>query len=59
MEDGSYTSYFMTEGKANGSGKPKGGFFGLLWKFARIGDRLSPYVAAACVVAAVHLILFK
>jgi len=30
----------------------KNGVFGLFWKFARIGERLSPYVAIACVTMA-------
>ncbi|KAG0146780.1 hypothetical protein CROQUDRAFT_62476 [Cronartium quercuum f. sp. fusiforme G11] len=30
----------------------KNGFFGLFWKFARIGERLSPYVAMACIAMA-------
>ncbi|KIM31756.1 hypothetical protein M408DRAFT_64453, partial [Serendipita vermifera MAFF 305830] len=31
----------------------KEGFPGLFWKCARIGERLSPWVALACVVMAV------
>lgn len=27
----------------------KTGFRGLFWKFARIGERLSPWVAVACI----------
>ena len=30
---------------------------GLPWKLARIGERLSPFVAAACVAMAVHLLM--
>ncbi|KAF2108160.1 hypothetical protein BDV96DRAFT_556582 [Lophiotrema nucula] len=29
-------------------------FFGIFWKFARVGERLSPYVSLACVVMAVR-----
>ncbi|KAK9468189.1 hypothetical protein V1512DRAFT_258943 [Lipomyces arxii] len=29
------------------------GFFGIFWKAARIGERLSPYVSLCCVVMAV------
>ncbi|KAJ1950222.1 hypothetical protein FBU59_000781, partial [Linderina macrospora] len=36
----------------------KKGFTGLLWKAARIGERLSPYVSLACVIMAVQLILY-
>ena len=28
-------------------------FFGMFWKFARIGERLSPYVSICCMVMAV------
>ncbi|KZT55563.1 DUF1242-domain-containing protein [Calocera cornea HHB12733] len=31
----------------------KSGFLGVFWMSARIGERLSPYVALACVVMAV------
>ncbi|KAF8321261.1 DUF1242-domain-containing protein [Clavulina sp. PMI_390] len=34
----------------------KEGLFGIIWKAARIGERLSPYVALACVVMAVRLL---
>ena len=30
--------------------------FGIFWKFARIGERLSPYVSICCVVMAVSKI---
>uniref|UniRef100_H2XZI3 Protein kish n=1 Tax=Ciona intestinalis TaxID=7719 RepID=H2XZI3_CIOIN len=29
--------------------KNKTGFLGIFWKFARIGERLSPYVALSCI----------
>ncbi|KAF9444400.1 DUF1242-domain-containing protein [Macrolepiota fuliginosa MF-IS2] len=35
----------------------KHGFPGLLFKSARIGERLSPYVAFACVAMAVTILL--
>ncbi|KIM74457.1 hypothetical protein PILCRDRAFT_80034, partial [Piloderma croceum F 1598] len=35
----------------------KEGFFGLIFKSARIGERLSPYVALACVAMAVTMVL--
>ncbi|OJJ49574.1 hypothetical protein ASPZODRAFT_57940, partial [Penicilliopsis zonata CBS 506.65] len=31
------------------------GFFGIFWKCARIGERLSPYVSICCVLMAVSL----
>ena len=59
VDDGTYTSYFMEGGKQNGHGRPKSGFLGLMYKFARIGERLSPYVAVSCVIMAVHLLFFR
>ena len=59
MDDGTYTSYFMEGGKQNGHGRPKSGFLGLMYKFARIGERLSPYISICCVLGAIHLVLFK
>jgi hypothetical protein len=35
------------------------GFYGIAWKASRIGERLSPYVAIACVIMAVHILFFK
>ncbi|KDQ59584.1 hypothetical protein JAAARDRAFT_127161, partial [Jaapia argillacea MUCL 33604] len=35
----------------------KEGFLGLLWMCARIGERLSPYVALACFAMAMSLII--
>ena len=29
--------------------------FGVFWKFARVGERLSPYVSICCVVMAVFV----
>ncbi|KAI5123024.1 hypothetical protein M0805_007645 [Coniferiporia weirii] len=34
----------------------KQGFLGVFWMFSRIGERLSPYMALACVAMAVSLI---
>ncbi|ODV61043.1 Ksh1p, partial [Ascoidea rubescens DSM 1968] len=37
--------------------KNRTGVAGVFWKFARIGERLSPYVSICCVIMAVsHLI---
>ncbi|KEY69477.1 hypothetical protein S7711_02015 [Stachybotrys chartarum IBT 7711] len=30
----------------------KNGALGFLWKFARVGERLSPYISIACVIMA-------
>ena len=37
----------------------KTGLRGTFWKFARIGERLSPWVAAACVLMAVHTLFIS
>lgn len=34
----------------------KEGFLGVFWKAARIGERLSPYVAVSCVVMSFSLL---
>ncbi|CEL92672.1 unnamed protein product [Vitrella brassicaformis CCMP3155] len=36
----------------------KEGFMGLLWKMARIGERLSPYVSACCFIMAITTLFF-
>mmetsp|Transcript_19442 Transcript_19442/g.34980 ORF Transcript_19442/g.34980 Transcript_19442/m.34980 type:complete len:84 (+) Transcript_19442:135-386(+) len=35
------------------------GVLGFFWKMSRIGERLSPYVGASCVVMAINLLFFK
>jgi hypothetical protein len=57
-EDGTQSSWFMVRSPTNRS-VAKPGLMGLMWKFARVGERLSPYVALMCVLAAAHLILLK
>ena len=37
----------------------KTGPLGTFWKFARIGERLSPYVALACVAMACHTLFLS
>ena len=37
----------------------KHGFPGFMWKSARIGERLSPWVGGACILLAIHIVLFK
>ncbi|KAI8617584.1 hypothetical protein BC830DRAFT_1062318 [Chytriomyces sp. MP71] len=37
--------------------KNKHGFLGAFWKLARIGERLSPYVALACIVMAIKTLV--
>ena len=36
----------------------KQGFLGIFWKCARIGERLSPWVALSCVAMAAVVLLF-
>ncbi|KAI8903363.1 hypothetical protein EDD86DRAFT_98545, partial [Gorgonomyces haynaldii] len=36
--------------------KNKQGFLGLVWKAARIGERLSPYVSLCCIIMALSLL---
>jgi hypothetical protein len=35
------------------------GLTGLCWKASRIGERISPYVAGACVLMAFHILFLK
>ncbi|KAF3012038.1 hypothetical protein E8E14_008452 [Neopestalotiopsis sp. 37M] len=35
----------------------KQGFMGMVWKAARIGDRLSPYMSLCCVFMAVSMLI--
>jgi len=37
----------------------KHGFLSFAWKAARIGERASPWVAAGCVIMAVHTLFLK
>ncbi|PUU77308.1 hypothetical protein B9Z19DRAFT_987401 [Tuber borchii] len=39
------------------SRKDKNVFFGMFWKFARIGERLSPYVSICCMIMAVSRLI--
>ena len=39
--------------------RKKTGFLGSFWKFARIGERLSPYVAVSCVAMAFHTLFIS
>ncbi|KAL2352839.1 hypothetical protein BJ546DRAFT_985410 [Cryomyces antarcticus] len=35
----------------------KNGVLGIFWKFARIGERLSPYVSICCVLMATSILI--
>ena len=37
----------------------KRGILGLAWKCARVGERLSPWVAVACIAMAVHTLFVR
>ncbi|TRY63992.1 hypothetical protein TCAL_02074 [Tigriopus californicus] len=37
----------------------KSGLLGTFWKLARIGERLSPFVALGCVAMAVHTLFLS
>ena len=39
--------------------RKKTGFLGSFWKFARIGERMSPYVAVSCVAMAFHTLFIS
>ena len=34
----------------------RNGFYDIAWKASRIGERLSPYIAVACIVMAFHVL---
>ncbi|XP_031788186.1 protein kish-A isoform X2 [Nasonia vitripennis] len=36
----------------------KKGFLGVFWKFARIGERKSPYVAACCMLMSISILFW-
>ncbi len=42
-----------------GANKEHAGIYGVCWKASRIGERLSPYVAGASLLMAVHILFFK
>ncbi|TLS26252.1 hypothetical protein PpBr36_04425 [Pyricularia pennisetigena] len=35
----------------------KEGFMGIFWKFARVGERLSPYISICCFVMAIFEVI--
>ncbi|PHH70505.1 hypothetical protein CDD80_5954 [Ophiocordyceps camponoti-rufipedis] len=35
----------------------KDGPLGIIWKFARVGERMSPYISLACVFMAVSMLV--
>lgn len=43
-------------GSNNNAANQRIGMYGIAWKASRIGERLSPYIAVACLVMAVHVL---
>jgi hypothetical protein len=37
----------------------RSGFFGVFWKAARIGERLSPYVSLSCIAMGLSVLISK
>ena len=37
----------------------RNGMSGFFWKLSRIGERLSPYVGASCLLMGLHVLFFK
>ena len=44
---------------ADGGKDQHGGLKGMCWKASRIGERMSPYIGAACCFMAFHLLFLK
>ncbi|KAJ1409509.1 hypothetical protein B484DRAFT_336600, partial [Ochromonadaceae sp. CCMP2298] len=57
-----YPTVFNVKPPTNATGMPPGkheGIAGLCWKASRVGERVSPYVGATCVLMAFHLLFLK
>ncbi len=55
-----YPTIFNSAPDAQGNPRrDHSGIKGLCWKASRIGERISPYVAVACVLMAFHLLFLK
>ncbi|KAG7344503.1 DUF1242 domain containing protein [Nitzschia inconspicua] len=54
---------FDSRSKPRDPSKPvhhdRDGVLGFCWKLSRIGERLSPYVGAACLFMGLYVLLFK
>ncbi len=46
-------------GKSSFLDSNKHGLRGLMWKFARIGERKSSWVAVSCVAMAIHILFIR
>mmetsp|Transcript_78488 Transcript_78488/g.190225 ORF Transcript_78488/g.190225 Transcript_78488/m.190225 type:complete len:86 (-) Transcript_78488:221-478(-) len=58
LHEGTRMAYGTLE-QYNPKNNPRPGFLGIAWKFARIGERLSPWVAATCVLLSFHMLFIK
>jgi hypothetical protein len=55
-----YPTIFNGKVDASSNGKiDRSGLNGLCWKASRVGERISPYVAVACLLMAFHLLFLK
>mmetsp|Transcript_112468 Transcript_112468/g.220450 ORF Transcript_112468/g.220450 Transcript_112468/m.220450 type:complete len:83 (-) Transcript_112468:80-328(-) len=55
-----YPTIFNSPPDAQGNvPRDHSGLTGLCWKASRIGERISPYVAGACVLMAFHVLFLK
>ena len=55
-----YPTIFDSKQNVQGGNKKEhSGLIGLCWKASRIGERVSPYVAAACLLMAFHILFLK
>ncbi len=42
-----------------GTANQHNGFYGVAWKASRVGERLSPYIAIACLCMAFHILFLR
>mmetsp|Transcript_14768 Transcript_14768/g.51434 ORF Transcript_14768/g.51434 Transcript_14768/m.51434 type:complete len:86 (-) Transcript_14768:389-646(-) len=58
LHEGTRMAYSTME-QWNPKNNPRPGIAGVAWKFARIGERKSQFVAGACLVLAFHMLFIK
>lgn len=58
LHEGTRMAYATME-QWNPKNNPRPGVAGIAWKFARIGERLSPWVALSCLLLAFHMLFIK
>ena len=49
----------VAQSGGDGYGIRHDGLLGICWKASRVGERLSPYVSAACIGAAIYVLFIK